>query len=145
MSTQLSQKMTPCLWFDSDAEEAPKFYTSIFKNSKITQIARYGEVGQEIHGRKRGSVMRVAFELHGHTLTALNGGPYFKFNEAISLQVNCNTQEQLDYFWEKLGADAIQMRSSAAGSRISTACRGGSCRRICRSCWRIRTRRKPIA
>jgi predicted 3-demethylubiquinone-9 3-methyltransferase (glyoxalase superfamily) len=102
---QLLQKITPCLWFDHEAEDAAKFYTSIFKNSKITQIARYGEVGQEIHGRKPGSVMTVAFELDGHTFTALNGGPYFKFNEAISLQVNCDTQEELDYFWEKLGAD----------------------------------------
>ena len=96
------QKITPCLWFDEQAEEAVNFYTAIFRNSKITAISRYGEAGHEIHGRAAGSVMTVAFELDGQTFTALNGGPVFKFNEAISLQVNCETQEEVDYFWKKL-------------------------------------------
>jgi predicted 3-demethylubiquinone-9 3-methyltransferase (glyoxalase superfamily) len=96
------QKITPCLWFDDQAEEAAKFYTAIFKNSKITSITRYGEAGHEVHGRPAGTVMVVAFELDGQTFTALNGGPMFKFNEAISFQVNCKTQEEVDYYWEQL-------------------------------------------
>jgi predicted 3-demethylubiquinone-9 3-methyltransferase (glyoxalase superfamily) len=98
------QNITPCLWFDDQAEEAAKFYTSIFHDSKIGQISHYGEAGREIHGRPAGSVMTVAFELNGQPFTALNGGPIFKFNEAISLQVNCETQEEIDYYWGKLGA-----------------------------------------
>jgi predicted 3-demethylubiquinone-9 3-methyltransferase (glyoxalase superfamily) len=90
------------LWFDSQAEEAAKFYVAIFKNSKIGKISRYGKAGQEIHKRPPGSVMTVAFELDGQSFTALNGGPVFKFNEAISLQVYCATQEEVDYCWEKL-------------------------------------------
>lgn len=97
-------KITPCLWFDDQAEEAARFYTSIFKNSKITTTAYYGEAGTEIHGRAAGSVMVVEFELDGQPFTALNGGPLFKFNEAVSLQIDCKTQEEVDYFWEKLGA-----------------------------------------
>jgi predicted 3-demethylubiquinone-9 3-methyltransferase (glyoxalase superfamily) len=97
-------KITPCLWFDSQAEEAAKFYAGIFKNSKIGKISRYGEVGKEIHGKEPGSVLTVAFELDGHSFTALNGGPIFKFNEAISLQINCQDQSELDYYWEKLSA-----------------------------------------
>ena len=96
------QKITPCLWFDSNAEEAVKFYTSIFKKSKIRKIARYGEEGYEIHGRPAGSVMTIEFELNGQTFTALNGGPVFKFNEAISFQVSCKSQQELDYYWGKL-------------------------------------------
>jgi predicted 3-demethylubiquinone-9 3-methyltransferase (glyoxalase superfamily) len=96
------QKITPCLWFDDQAEEAAKFYTAIFNNSKIVTITRYGEAGHEVHGRPAGTVMTVAFELDGHAFTALNGGPMFKFNEAISFQVSCETQEELDYYWEKL-------------------------------------------
>jgi len=101
---QRVQKITPCLWFDSQGEEAAKFYISIFKNSKITEISRYGEAGKEVHGRPPGSVMTVAFELDGQPFTALNGGPIFQFNEAISLQVNCETQEEVDDFWVKLSA-----------------------------------------
>jgi predicted 3-demethylubiquinone-9 3-methyltransferase (glyoxalase superfamily) len=86
----------PCLWFDNQGEEAAKFYVSIFKNSKITQVARYSDVGQEIHGGKPGSVMTVVFELDGHPFLALNGGPHFKFNEAVSLEVGCDTQEEID-------------------------------------------------
>jgi predicted 3-demethylubiquinone-9 3-methyltransferase (glyoxalase superfamily) len=96
------QKITPCLWFDDQAEEAAKFYTAILKNSKIISITRYGEAGHEVHGRPAGTVMVVAFELDGQTFTALNGGPMFKFNEAISFQVNCRTQEEVDYYWEQL-------------------------------------------
>jgi predicted 3-demethylubiquinone-9 3-methyltransferase (glyoxalase superfamily) len=96
------QKITPCLWFDEQAEEAAKFYTSIFKNSRIVSMTRYGEAGHEVHGRPAGTVMTVAFELDGHAFTALNGGPLFKFTEAISFQVSCETQEELDYYWEKL-------------------------------------------
>jgi len=96
------QRITPCLWFDDQAQEAAEFYTGIFRNSKITKVARYGEAGREAHGRPPGSVMTVAFELDGQTFTALNGGPIFKFNEAISFQVNCETQGDVDYYWDKL-------------------------------------------
>jgi predicted 3-demethylubiquinone-9 3-methyltransferase (glyoxalase superfamily) len=96
------QRITPCLWFDSEAEEAANFYVGTFPNSKITHIERYGEVGTEIHGRRPGSVMTVAFELDGQSFTALNGGPVFKFTEAISLQVNCESQEEVDFYWTKL-------------------------------------------
>ena len=96
------QKITPCLWFDSNAEEAAKFYTSIFKKSKIGKISRYGKEGYEIHGKPEGTVLTVEFQLDGQTFTALNGGPAFKFNEAISLQVHCRSQNEVDYYWEKL-------------------------------------------
>ena len=96
------QRITPCLWFDDQAEEAVAFYTAIFRNSKIVSLSRYGEAGYEVHGRPAGSVMAVAFELDGQAFTALNGGPIFKFNEAISFQVNCETQEEVDYYWERL-------------------------------------------
>lgn len=104
-------KITPCLWFDDQAEAAAAYYCDIFPNSRITAVSRYGEVGQEIHGRPPGSVMTVAFELDGQSFTALNGGPVFKFNEAISFQINCETQDEVDYYWEKLtqdGAEAAQ-------------------------------------
>ncbi len=96
------QKITPFLWFDDRAEEAAKFYTSIFRNSKIDNITRHSEVGQEIHGKPPGSLQTVTFELDGQKFTALNGGPMFKFNEAISFQVDCETQEEVDYYWDKL-------------------------------------------
>lgn len=99
---QRIQKITPCLWFDDQAEEAAEFYTGIFSNSKILNISRYGEAGHEIHGKPAGTVMTVAFELDGQSFTALNGGPMFKFNEAISFQVSCETQQEVDYYWEKL-------------------------------------------
>lgn len=99
---QNPQKITPCLWFDDQAEEAAKFYTSIFHNSQIETISHYGEAGQEVHGKTSGTVMNVTFELDGQTFTALNGGPIFQFNEAISLQIDCETQEEVDYYWEKL-------------------------------------------
>ena len=96
------QKITPCLWFDDQAEEAAAFYTAVFKNSKIVKVTRYGEAGHEIHGKPAGTVMTVAFELDGQAFTALNGGPIFKFNEAISLQIICETQDEVDYYWDKL-------------------------------------------
>jgi predicted 3-demethylubiquinone-9 3-methyltransferase (glyoxalase superfamily) len=92
------------LWFDDQAEEAANFYTSIFKDSRITGVTRYGEVGQEIHGKAPGSVMVVAFELNGQPFAALNGGPAFQFNEAVSFQIPCESQEEVDYYWEKLSA-----------------------------------------
>ena len=98
------RKITPCLWFDSNAEEAANFYTSIFTNSKITNVSRYGEAGHEIHGMSAGTVMTVEFELYGQQFTAFNGGPVFKFNEAISFQVSCVNQEEVDYYWGKLSA-----------------------------------------
>ena len=101
---QIVQMITPCLWFDSQAEEAAGFYTAIFKKSRILTISRYGEAGREVHGKAPGTVMTVAFELDGQRFTALNGGPLFKFNEAVSFQVNCRTQEEVDYYWEKLSA-----------------------------------------
>jgi predicted 3-demethylubiquinone-9 3-methyltransferase (glyoxalase superfamily) len=98
------QRITPCLWFDDQAEEAAAFYTGIFENSRVVSVSRYGDAGREIHGQAPGTVMVVAFELDGQAFTALNGGPMFKFNEAVSLQVACETQEEVDYYWEKLSA-----------------------------------------
>src|SRR5688500_337959 len=98
------QKITPFLWFDTQGEEAAKFYTSIFKNSKIGSITRYGEEGQEVTNMKPGTVMTVEFQIEGQDFVALNGGPAFKFNEAVSFQILCENQEEVDYFWEKLTA-----------------------------------------
>ncbi len=100
----LKQKITPCLWFDTQAEDAAKFYTSVFKNSSIKQISRYGIAGHEVHGKAPGSVMTVEFEIEGQTFTALNGGPQFKFTEAVSFQVMCDTQAEIDEFWQNLSA-----------------------------------------
>jgi predicted 3-demethylubiquinone-9 3-methyltransferase (glyoxalase superfamily) len=97
-----AQRITPCLWFEDQAEEAASFYTGIFKDSRIGRSSRYGEAGREVHGRPPGTVMTVAFELDGQAFTALNGGPVFKFNEAISFQVSCQDQKEVDYYWEKL-------------------------------------------
>jgi len=97
------QKITPCLWFDTQAEDAAKFYTSIFKNSGIGKISRYGKEGFEIHHRPEGSVMMVVFRLEGQEFSALNGGPLFKFSEAISFVVSCETQAEIDDYWDKLG------------------------------------------
>src|SRR5687767_13940629 len=96
------QQITPCLWFDYQAEEAVNFYVSIFKNSKIGSVARYGEEGAKVSGRPKGTVMTVTFQLDGQEFMALNGGPMFKFTEAISFIVNCKTQQEVDEFWEKL-------------------------------------------
>jgi predicted 3-demethylubiquinone-9 3-methyltransferase (glyoxalase superfamily) len=99
---QITQKITPCLWFDNQAEEAAAFYTAIFKNARTGRITRYGKEGFEIHGRPEGTAMTVEFELDGQSFTALNGGPVFKFNEAVSFQVLCETQGEVDYYWERL-------------------------------------------
>jgi predicted 3-demethylubiquinone-9 3-methyltransferase (glyoxalase superfamily) len=96
------QKISPCLWFDDKAEEAVNFYVSIFKNSKVGNVTRYGKEGYEIHKKKEGTVMTIDFEIEGQKFLALNGGPIFKFNEAISFQIYCDTQEEIDYYWEKL-------------------------------------------
>jgi len=96
------QKITSNLWFDNQAEEAAGYYVSIFKDSKIVKILRYGKEGFEIHKRPEGSVMTVEFEIEGQKFVGLNGGPLFKFNEAISFIVNCTTQEEIDYYWDKL-------------------------------------------
>ena len=97
-----AQKITPCLWFDTQAEDAANAYVATFENSRILRLNRYGEEGHDIHGRPAGSVMTVEFELEGQSFVALNGGPHFKFNEAVSFQVHCGTQEEIDYFWGKL-------------------------------------------
>jgi predicted 3-demethylubiquinone-9 3-methyltransferase (glyoxalase superfamily) len=94
--------IVPCLWFETQAEEAARFYTGIFKNSKIGTISRYSEAGREVHGRAAGTVMTVEFELNGQKFTALNGGPHFKFNEAISFQIMCKDQQEVDHYWNKL-------------------------------------------
>jgi len=98
------QEITPFLWFDDQAEAAAKFYTSIFKQSKITHVARYPQSAEGVAGRPAGSVMTVAFEIAGQRFTALNGGPIFKFNASISFVVNCDSQKEVDYYWEKLSA-----------------------------------------
>lgn len=96
------QKIIANLWFENQAEEAAKFYVSVFKNSTIGRIMRYGKEGIEIHGRPAGSVMIIEFEIEGQQFIGLNGGPHFKFNEAISFIINCNSQNEVDYYWEKL-------------------------------------------
>ena len=97
-----AQKSNPWLWFDTEAEEAAKFYCSVFKNSRTGRVSRYVNEGQEIHGKEAGSVMAVEFEIGGQKFAALNGGPHFKFTEAISFQVNCEDQQEVDYFWKRL-------------------------------------------
>ena len=96
------QTISPCLWFDDQAEQAARYYTGIFPNSRIGAVSRYGEAGTDIHGRPPGSVMTVAFELDGQPFTALNGGPVFTFNEAISFQVSCDSQQEIDHYWNLL-------------------------------------------
>jgi predicted 3-demethylubiquinone-9 3-methyltransferase (glyoxalase superfamily) len=102
---QISSKIAPCLWFDTQAEEAARFYVGIFPDSKIVKIARYGKAGFEQHQKPEGSVMTVQFQLAGQEFTALNGGPHFKFNEAVSLQVYVDDQRELDRYWNALSAD----------------------------------------
>ena len=99
-----STRLSPCLWFDGQAEDAANYYTGIFKNSRIVNVSRYSDAGQDVHGQKPGSVMVAVFEIDGMQFTALNGGPHFKFNEAVSFQVFCADQAEIDYYWEKLGA-----------------------------------------
>jgi predicted 3-demethylubiquinone-9 3-methyltransferase (glyoxalase superfamily) len=99
---QSRQKITPMLWYDDKAEEAANFYVSLFKNSRVGSVSRYGEAGEAAAGRPKGTVMTVEFQLEGQDFVALNGGPHFKFTEAVSFVVNCDTQEEIDEFWEKL-------------------------------------------
>jgi|HubBroStandDraft_5_1064220.scaffolds.fasta_scaffold32855_4 predicted 3-demethylubiquinone-9 3-methyltransferase (glyoxalase superfamily) len=96
------QKLSTCLWFDTQAEEAANFYLSVFKSGKINAVSRYGKAGRDVHGKEAGSVMVVEFEIEGRTFTALNGGPHFKFNEAVSLVVKCDSQDEIDHFWNAL-------------------------------------------
>lgn len=96
------QKITPCLWFDNDAEEAVNLYTSVFQNSEITSVSRYGETDAEVSGQPEGAVQLITFTLEGLEFTALNGGPMYQFSPAISLQVQCKSQEEIDAAWEKL-------------------------------------------
>jgi predicted 3-demethylubiquinone-9 3-methyltransferase (glyoxalase superfamily) len=98
----IKQRITPFLWFDTQAEQAARFYTSLFENSRIKQISRYGKAGREVHGKEPGSVLTVEFEIDGMTFVALNGGPQHKFSEAVSFQVTCETQAEIDHFWSKL-------------------------------------------
>jgi len=102
------QKITPFLWFDNNAEEAVNLYVSIFKNSKVGKVTRYNEASAKAAGRPEGSVMTMEFQLEGQNFVAINGGPHFKFTEAISFVVDCETQEEVDYFWNKLTADGGQ-------------------------------------
>jgi predicted 3-demethylubiquinone-9 3-methyltransferase (glyoxalase superfamily) len=97
-----AQKIMPFLWFDKQAEGAARFYASIFINSRVGEVTRYGKEGYEVHGMEEGTVMTVDFEIEGQKFVAFNGGPVFKFNEAISFQVLCETQEEVDYYWDKL-------------------------------------------
>jgi predicted 3-demethylubiquinone-9 3-methyltransferase (glyoxalase superfamily) len=107
---KLNQTITPCLWFDTQAEEAARFYGSLFENSRIVHVLNYSEAGYEVHGKPAGSVLTVEFELNGRRFTALNGGPHFKFNESISLEVMCESQQEIDFLWETLceGGEAGQ-------------------------------------
>jgi len=100
----VARKITTNLWFDTQAEEAVNFYLSVFKNSRTGRVTHYGKGGQEIHGMAEGTVMTLEFELEGEAFVALNGGPHYKFNEAISFIVNCENQQELDYYWEALAA-----------------------------------------
>ena len=104
------QKITPFLWFDGQAEEAVKFYTSIFKNSKIGTLTRYSEEASKVSGIPAGTVMTAPFQLDGQDFIALNGGPLFKFTEAISFVVNCETQQEIDHFWDNLSAGGTPSR-----------------------------------
>lgn len=103
-----TQKMTICLWYDNQAEEAVKFYTSIFKNSSIGNISRYGKEGFEFHKKPEGTAMVVSFKLNDMSFNALNGGPQFKFNESVSIVVNCETQEEIDHYWNNLTSEGGQ-------------------------------------
>ena len=106
----IEQKITPCLWFDTQAEEAARFYVSVFEKSRINTISRYGEAGRDVHGKKPGSVLTVEFEIAGQSFTALNGGPLFKFNEAVSFQVFCDTQDEIDHYWSRLSQGGHESR-----------------------------------
>jgi predicted 3-demethylubiquinone-9 3-methyltransferase (glyoxalase superfamily) len=106
----MNKNIVPCLWFDNEAEEAASFYVSVFKNSGIKSITRYGKEGYEIHGQPEGKVMTVDFTINGQEFTALNGGPLFRFNESVSFQVFCDTQEEIDYYWDKLTREGEEVQ-----------------------------------
>ncbi|KAH8750109.1 3-demethylubiquinone-9 3-methyltransferase [Hyaloscypha finlandica] len=118
----LSQ-ITPCLWFDGQADEAAKFYTSFFKDGKITRTQYYGEAGKETHGKEPGSILTVEFELNGQNFVAMNGGPQFKFNEAISFQIECEDQEELNHYWQKLsdGGDPAKQQCGWLGDKYGVS------------------------
>jgi predicted 3-demethylubiquinone-9 3-methyltransferase (glyoxalase superfamily) len=130
----LTRKITPFLWFDTQAEQAAKFYTTIFRNSRINQISRYGKAGHETHGMDAGSVMTVAFEIEGQSFVALNGGPHFKFNEAVSFQITCEARRRTRSIISGASCRKTARKASAAGSRTNSASRGKSCRPFCRIC-----------
>src|SRR6266496_5835293 len=140
------KKINPFLWFDSEAEHAAKFYVGIFKNSKIGKIARYPKEAAEKIGRPPGSVMTVEFTLDRVDFVALNGGSQFKFTEAISFSVNCETQDEIDYFWEKLSADGGSTpKAFGAGSKTNSVSRGRSTLSFSAICWPIPMPGKRIA
>ncbi|HWQ90998.1 MAG TPA: VOC family protein [Clostridia bacterium] len=115
------QKITPFLWFNDQAEEAARFYTSIFKDSRIGKITHYDAAGSKASGQPAGSVMTVEFQLEGQDFIALNGGPHFKFNEAISFVINCETQEEIDWFWEKLSAGGKEVQCGWLADRYGVS------------------------
>jgi predicted 3-demethylubiquinone-9 3-methyltransferase (glyoxalase superfamily) len=119
------QRITPFLWFDSQAEEAADFYVSIFKNARIREASRYDEAASKAAGRPKGSVMTVAFKLDGQEFIALNGGPMFKFTEAISFVVNCETQAEVDHYWDKLTAGGQEVQ--CGWLKTGSGCRGRWC------------------
>jgi len=135
-----TKKIKPFLWFDSEAEQAAKFYVGVFRNSKIGKITHYGKDGPG----PKGSVMTVEFTVDKVDFVALNGGPQSKFTEAISFSVNCETQDEIDYFWEKLSADG-RSTGGAAGSKTNLVCRGRSPRSFSAICWLIEIPRRQIA
>jgi predicted 3-demethylubiquinone-9 3-methyltransferase (glyoxalase superfamily) len=98
----ITQKITPCLWFDTQAEEAARFYVSVFPNAKLGTISRFAKGGQDVHGKPEGSVMTAEFEIEGQKFVGLNGGPQFKFTEAVSFQIHCKDQAEVDYYWGRL-------------------------------------------
>lgn len=140
MAKVTRQKISPFLWFENKAEEAARFYTSIFKNSRILSITRYNETGSKVSGRPHGSVMTVAFQIEGQNFTALNGGPVFKFSPATSFAVSCDNQREIDNLWKKLSKG--ERLASADGSMTSTALRGRSSPPSCPRCSKTETRRK---
>ena len=131
----MSDKITTCLWFDTEGEEAAQFYCTLFPNSRIVGVSHYGEAGP----RAAGMVMTVDFELDGRPYVALNGGPDYRFTEAVSFQISCADQDEVDRYWDTLVADGGE-GARAAGSRTASGCPGRSCPPRCPSCSPTRTR-----